>query len=489
MNTISCNYSRDSFDRFGDDLCELILSELLLIDKFRYESVCKQWQRLIFNKHHKLIIDYFDGKYSVKRLRSSSYEETKYYTIFTLHKYSFESLLKKCFNINSIEFNWKCICDEQTLLLIAKYCSHLQRFTFSSNNGFSLSDEVLSQFGRACGQKLRHFRTDSNFNGNLKLLLSHCHNLRSIYAINDSQKLVDCDQSFLPKLQEIDFMVTEDSDLTYFELLANKYFNKMKKLTICIKIGDNNNEVISSDINQIFKQMVRFANLEYLRINLKSYFGQPFADGLKMIGRMCTKLKFFSFESYDTIILENVFQLFENFKALEYFSLHCRYLYRFESVESVDQTVNYGRVKCFENCKNLLYLKLNLLHLNDSNLENIDLYLPNLKLIELKSSKNLTNQSLSLIAKLRGLKSLRISCSNEISDTSISNLIDSCPLLNDIYFDGNPNISKDVIETLITKAKKNEKIEYKFYYSGIPIKIPSIPSNLHISNFWDKQWY
>ena len=44
------HFSRDSFDRFGDDLTELILSFLTFEDKVRLEFVSKQWKRSIFQK-------------------------------------------------------------------------------------------------------------------------------------------------------------------------------------------------------------------------------------------------------------------------------------------------------------------------------------------------------------------------------------------------------------------------------------------------------
>ncbi|CAG2178437.1 unnamed protein product, partial [Oppiella nova] len=41
-------YPKDSFDRFGDDLCGLVLSYLSLKDSFRYECLSKQWMRTVF---------------------------------------------------------------------------------------------------------------------------------------------------------------------------------------------------------------------------------------------------------------------------------------------------------------------------------------------------------------------------------------------------------------------------------------------------------
>ncbi len=50
-----CGFNSNSFKRFGDDLCELLLSYLSISDKIRFECVSKQWQRLVFNKQQKLI--------------------------------------------------------------------------------------------------------------------------------------------------------------------------------------------------------------------------------------------------------------------------------------------------------------------------------------------------------------------------------------------------------------------------------------------------
>jgi len=49
-------YSKDSFDRFGDDLMEVLLNYLSIEQNFKYESVSNQWQRLVFNKQNHLTI-------------------------------------------------------------------------------------------------------------------------------------------------------------------------------------------------------------------------------------------------------------------------------------------------------------------------------------------------------------------------------------------------------------------------------------------------
>src|SRR5690349_14078889 len=60
-------YSADSFDRFGDDLSEVLLTHLPLKDKIRLQCVSKQWRRTLFQRQTILSIDKY-GKldYSIR---------------------------------------------------------------------------------------------------------------------------------------------------------------------------------------------------------------------------------------------------------------------------------------------------------------------------------------------------------------------------------------------------------------------------------------
>jgi hypothetical protein len=55
-----------SFDRFGDDLSELIVSYLTIEDKFRFQCLSKQWRRLVFNKTYVLRLSLIDRKVYLK---------------------------------------------------------------------------------------------------------------------------------------------------------------------------------------------------------------------------------------------------------------------------------------------------------------------------------------------------------------------------------------------------------------------------------------
>src|SRR5882757_1646852 len=81
-------YSSDSFERFGDDLCELLLSYLSVKQKKRFECVSKQWQRLVFNKQQKLKISFYSECNDTIKLSSDiSYSNDIFKNLFTKFKY------------------------------------------------------------------------------------------------------------------------------------------------------------------------------------------------------------------------------------------------------------------------------------------------------------------------------------------------------------------------------------------------------------------
>ncbi|CAG2173256.1 unnamed protein product [Oppiella nova] len=104
---------KDSLDRFGDDLCEVLLSFLSLEDRFRCECVSKQWQRVVYETQTDLIIsgcdiDPIPANISHKR---------------------FELILKKCANITRIECTaYGYVLTDSMVNSIVKHCRHLNAF-------------------------------------------------------------------------------------------------------------------------------------------------------------------------------------------------------------------------------------------------------------------------------------------------------------------------------------------------------------------------
>ncbi|CAG2167363.1 unnamed protein product, partial [Oppiella nova] len=98
-------YPKDSFDRFGDDLCGLVLSYLEFEECFRYECLSKQWQRCVFTRRHSLSVS--APVLKKFQLRENNSIVANKWTIF-------ESVVKKCPNITSIDMT---IDSQETAIL------------------------------------------------------------------------------------------------------------------------------------------------------------------------------------------------------------------------------------------------------------------------------------------------------------------------------------------------------------------------------------
>src|SRR5882757_504120 len=88
-------YPKDSFDRFGDDLCGLVLSYLSLKDSFRYECLSKQWMRTVFTNRSAIDVE----EYSANEWEI--YDKYPHKT--KIDRKTIELVIKKCLNITSIE--------------------------------------------------------------------------------------------------------------------------------------------------------------------------------------------------------------------------------------------------------------------------------------------------------------------------------------------------------------------------------------------------
>jgi hypothetical protein len=114
----------------------------------------------------------------------------------------------------------------------------------------------------------------------------------------------------------------------------------------------------------------------------------------------CQKMKKFHFVCKNFIKPNKtkIFTIFGKFRNLENLRIE------FSGQDFID----VGNIKSFKNCKSLKKLQLLELYLNDENLKDIDLYLPQLKLLNIGYiSKGVINDStLISIAKIPNLRYL-----------------------------------------------------------------------------------
>ena len=181
-------FMSDSFDRFGDDLSELMLSYLRFDDKITLRCVAKQWNRLVFNKQTAINFnDWIDISDNVRMKTDSD---------------RVKALLKKCPNIRKIYFLFDAITDPVLDVIVAN-CPTLKLFSLRLKN---LSLEAIRRFGQQLGPKLKSIEMvdwsnippDEAFGiseqvkqlfNKAKLLITSCPNAESM-VIDDSLQLL-----------------------------------------------------------------------------------------------------------------------------------------------------------------------------------------------------------------------------------------------------------------------------------------------------------
>jgi hypothetical protein len=125
-------FPKDSINRLSDTLVEGILLCLSFSDKVVFESVSKQWKKVIYNKQTELRLNSYEieGKHILNKLLQS-FSASDFASGFAhklgfkaINKESFESLLKKNKFIKT--FQIECFTDSSDLELIGKYCPNLE---------------------------------------------------------------------------------------------------------------------------------------------------------------------------------------------------------------------------------------------------------------------------------------------------------------------------------------------------------------------------
>ena len=165
-------------DRFGDDMCELLLSDLNFEEKVRLECVSKQWKRCTFQREVEL---------SVLEMECDDVKEQR-----ELDKHFVEFILKKCRNIKIVDISEEV--SSEVLSVIGRYCPHIRSLAFTLNGVEDL------EFFRDNGRKLVKLIV---FNGYNEFIILHlCPNVKRSLCERLSVILNE-DKNFLPKLERI----------------------------------------------------------------------------------------------------------------------------------------------------------------------------------------------------------------------------------------------------------------------------------------------
>ena len=351
-------YAKNSFNRFGDDLTELILQYLTFEDKVRLECVSKQWRRLVFNKQFTIELKPNLG-------RKNSFERV-FDDRRQMNEQHLESVLKKCPNIIRVELSLSV--NSSVLSLISQYCPNIK-----SLSHLTYKDSIDLDFGQHYGHKLEELCLYDNYE-KIKEFLRFCPNLKKV-EIRSISVLLDIDNEFLPKLESIKILKSwknSEKDVNGMKILSDKYSQTMKTLEVMFE------DLTAEQLKTCSDGISRFDNLQSLTLYIEySEITEPIDDCLSLIGQKCNKLLKLDLDIHqDVQISERLFNVFTHFKVLK----KLRIAIRSETVLSLS-------VKCFKHCKQLNDIEILCPALTEDFFANIASFVPKLQSLRIITEK------------------------------------------------------------------------------------------------------
>ena len=338
-------YAKNSFDRFGDDLTEVILQYLTFEDKVRLECVSKQWRRLIFNKQFviEILSDSNQTKNSLDLYRKLERG------LPLIDRKALESVLKKCQNIMKVDINIEI--SSEVLSLIGQYC---HRFKSLKLNQMTSDDNTL-HFFRMYGHKLEELSFQM-----------------SCEEFEDTKQIIE----FCPNLRTINFGQTVyyyyyDRVINELNFLSDKYSQTIKTLNVTFRY------LTEKQVKTNIDCISWFENLKELKLHLRNlHDSEPIDDCLSLIGQNCTKLLKLDLIFDESIPLsQDFFEIFSEFKAIKKLKINL-----FDRKQSID-----GSVECFKHCKQLNDIDINYPELREDFFANIASFVPKLKSLRIRT--------------------------------------------------------------------------------------------------------
>jgi hypothetical protein len=474
---IDGKYSKDSFDRYGDDLCEKIFSFLSIEQKLKFECVSKQWKHLIFNKQQKLIISDYKPDFDTLRNPDNRPESS----------YIWEIIFKKLKYLKIIKCDSKIYLTIETLDLITKKCRHLEEIDFDFRDRYldtypgrydryfrseyrdllykQFDWNLFEKFAKKCGQKLRFISIKGINYTQKKLIFRFTPNLKTLVENTDSKTLIETN---LPNLEEIrDFELSCDDD---FQSFADIYCKQIKKLHFQISASNSrfkfvpqifaSNSYSNYNLNHSLKNLWRFENLEDLKICL-ALNEQEIYNEFQLMADKLKKLKRLEVYIVGYFNINEFFEIIGSFKSLE------QLYFKHSGDDSCSPSclcIKNSRLKLknlfpLKSCEKLKIIHLTTNDLSDESLEDIHLYLPQLKSVILRIPV-IKDKTMINLAKLQNLFKLEIQSYN-ITVSGVCEYIKISPniktiILNEKYFD------EKIIEALIERANNNPRLKYEF---------------------------
>lgn len=439
----SIGTNRNAFNLY-DDVLKMILSYLSLREKMRLESVCRQWQRCIFQKQFVLVIDARKplAHNQLNQLVVSVMDDNQIERNI-INKKALESLLKKCPSIRRIYIT-DCEADDDVLDIICRHCPQLKTIGFDA---IRCKEETIMSFAAKLGPQLTQvfFDTPSMSNQLVKKFLSCCPKLE--FTFNTDIEVFVGEEVFLPKLNDVQF-VWRDGDLQHFATFVAKYKHQLTKLMM---FGMRQNALVSL--------IAELRKLKTLRIHLCLSHDLLYSD-IKNMAKSCLHLrhlKIFLCGVFDTNFFM-VIGVFHGLRSLLIDHIHGIFINDGTTVEALS------------GCTQLKEITIDCELIDDSFFSDIHKHLPNLVEMTIRSNR-ITDKSMKSFARLQHLNCITLENSkkyfHKITDDGVCALVNWAPSLRKVNFKSMPNITKVSIDCIVAKAKSLKTITFEYKFSNI----------------------
>ena len=335
--------SESSFNRLGDDLSQIILSELPFEDRIRMECMSSQFSQLVYEKQLTLEIN----KILFEKLRKiNSIDQVK----FDLKSY--KVFIKKLSNLKTLYIEYNTFWFEfskflELIEITLKYCQLLDEINIIFVH---ITDIQANEFFKKFGHKIKRitFSFDENFMHDKSVCLVnliYCSYLKEIDLGYIKHLFHGKNNCLVRSLNKLRFAFTNfQEDQKYFKSFVETNKNNLKCLEVFLP-----KNIEATPLMFLFKQITKLKNLTALKITFVKYFEQDLPSFLNEIAENCRNINDldirFATNFFNT---ENLLKSIEKFKNLSKLSIYL--------VLNQDQSDNL--VQYLIKCQNLQEINL-----------------------------------------------------------------------------------------------------------------------------------
>lgn len=419
------SYPKTSFERFGDDLTELILSYLPFADKLRLECVCRQWRRLIFQKQKCLDLTAMVLKDIAAIPSKGTHESPVAYLKPQITSSQLIALFKKSSKVVKVVINCRQTNVWFVIELVFKYCSHITGIHLKQMNELDIINKTFAEKFRKICPKLKSIsighqkQWDSTGLLFLEFFSHYCHNLTELRDFDrDMQHSVGNEFVFLfgsnglPKLKVIETLeysisVTESNDSDKFDHFIDS-FPHLEGIKSIVFQKDFLLESLAMKLSRL-KHLKRLElNLNICReseISVETL--RPIADNCPLFECLILRQdgSFGENRHMSVTTFYNLLKSIQHLKQLKRLKI-IDYEVMVKKLAPALLLVTFERLNCL---KSLTHLSLHIYNILivELILENIDRHLPSLQYLDIRIDF-ITDTAIDWLAKHKRLVKVRI---------------------------------------------------------------------------------